>query len=398
MKKIIRLSESELVSLVKRTIMENNQNIDVEKMVGTYKGENSTIKRLQHKIFSGYDLTDEEIIKAEKEFEKEESQKLDNNKVEEKNNPLFLLIKSDKDLKKDVIENGIKSYKNILSTGKQALFKEYADSHGSKITIGSPDKDWQTRNLNDLRKFYENLGQERLLKTNRYDSKLGDLIVAIGNKVKNNLNSFNVFVEDGQWSSLNKMNTNYSYWAKVIIDLDKKGLLGNGSPKEKIKEFFKQRLKKDVCTPQELQHIKNVENNYRVYIEGLSYAEYQVYKDGEKNYEFVKNSIKETTSAGDNAEVEFVKFLKRKGINEIIDFSSPGNQVDMEFGVDLMAKLFDWTPIQVKSNRPYNYNFKIFDFDINGIVVWKKNNNDYYYVSSPNDKEPKSFNQDFGVK
>jgi hypothetical protein len=62
MKKIIRLNESELVSLVKRTIMENNEDIDIEKIIGTYKGENPFIKDLQHnKIFKGYYLTQKEI-------------------------------------------------------------------------------------------------------------------------------------------------------------------------------------------------------------------------------------------------------------------------------------------------------------------------------------------------
>jgi len=394
MKKIIRLTESELVSLVKRTIMEDNKRDVIEKKVGFYKGKNPILMSLYSKTYNGYDLTDEEIIKAEKEFEKEESPNLDN---KEENNPFFLLIKRDGILRKLVIKKGVEAYNNILSTDKQSLFKEYADNHGSNVTIGSPNKDWQNRNLDDLKEFYKNLGNERWSKTNKFNSTLTvkDLIVKIGNKIKNNLSSFKVFTEDGQWSSLNKIDTNYSYWAKSIIDLDNKGLLGNGSPKEKIEEFFKQRLPKDICTPQEVLHIEDIQKNYRVYIEGLSYAEYQIYKDGEKNYEFAKNSIEETSSVGDEAEEEFIGYLKRRGINDIVNFSSPGNQVDVEFGVDLIAKLLEWTPIQVKSKRPYSYSLKIFDFDINGIVVWKKNNNDYYYISSPNDKEPKSFNEDF---
>jgi hypothetical protein len=124
---------------------------------------------------------------------------------------------------------------------------------------------WDPLIYNDLKEFYKNLGNERWSKTNKYNSTLTvkDLIIKIGNKIKNDLSSFKGFIEDGQWSSLNKIDTNYSYWAKSIIDLDNKGLLGNGSPKEKIEEFFKQRLPKDICTPQEVLHIKDIQKNYR---------------------------------------------------------------------------------------------------------------------------------------
>lgn len=409
--KKIRLNESELVSLVKTIIMESTEKLDFWQTLSNYSGQNQTIIDIGNKSKRG-DLTPKQKSYVYDLLKKEFPNILHYD--EEMNNFLFLLIKNNKEIKSLVIRKGKEAYKEILKTNKQFLFKEYADNHGSNITIGSPDEKWQEKNLQDLRKFYKNLGNERLSKMVQFDStndrnkkvemSLGSAIIKLGETVRDNLGSFVGFIEDGQWSILNKIDTNYSNWGKVIISLDSEGLLGDGSPEKKIDEFFKQRNINTICSPEEINHIKNIENHYNVSIPTLSYAEYKIYKDGEKNYNFIKTNIKKTTESGDLAEAKFMSHLKNNKISDIVDFSSPGNQVDMIFGVDMMVNLpfeeengkteYRWTPIQMKSGRPNDLNLKIFDFDFNGIAVWPGIKGDYTYILSPEGQE-KSFNLDF---
>jgi len=411
MKKIIRLYESELVSLVKNIIMESTEKLDFWQTLSNYSGQHPTIIDIKNKSKRG-DLTPKQKSYVHSLLKKEFSNILHYD--EEMNNFLFLLIKDNKEIRSLVIRKGKEAYKEILKTNKQFLFKEYADNHGSNITIGSPDKKWQEKNLEDLRNFYKNLGNKRLSKMVQFDStndrnkkvemSLGSAIFKLGETVRDNLSSFVGFIEDGQWSILNKIDTNYSNWGKVIISLDSEGLLGDGSPEKKIDEFFKQRNINTICSLEEINHIKNIENHYKVSIPTLSYAEYKIYKDGEKNYNFIKTNIKKTTESGDLAEAKFMSHLKNNKISDIVDFSSPGNQVDMIFGVDMMVNLpfeeengkteYRWTPIQMKSGRPNDLNLKIFDFDFNGIAVWPGIKGDYTYILSPEGQE-KSFNLDF---
>ena len=71
MKKIIRLSESELVSLVKRTIMEDNEDsISTQSDILTYQGTNKDLLKLQNILRVG-ELTPEQLTLAKEILVKE---------------------------------------------------------------------------------------------------------------------------------------------------------------------------------------------------------------------------------------------------------------------------------------------------------------------------------------
>jgi hypothetical protein len=113
----------------------------------------------------------------------------------------------------------------------------------------------------------------------------------------------------------------------------------------------------------------------------------------------MRNRIMSTTDKGDNAENNFIAWLKLNGIpnSDIRVFSSYGNLVDITFQCDLMVKLNDkWVPIQVKSSDKTTGS-KLLNYGIGGILVYpapkKIRCGRWVYLTGTS--LPKSFDEDF---
>lgn len=393
-----------LIPLVKTIIMETTLT-DFWVILGNYEGENQFILDIKEKFkrLGASALTpkqkDAVLYTLKKEFP--------NISHHTEKNPLYQLITNVPKYKNQVINKGREIYRELIRSEKNFLFKDYADFHNKKVTIGTPNQSWINRNITDLENFRDSLGGEKLSNKikitdpknpdKKKETTIGSAINEYLDLLENNPSHFVGFIEDGEWSILNKIDTNFKYWAKVISDADDMGFLGQGTPEQKIEEFFRQRSISEICTPQEVEHIKNIQKHYRVIILGMSYAEYQVYKDGEKNYEFVRTKIGDTTASGDLAEANFKGTLKQNNITKVLDFSSPGNIVDDVFGVDMMVKFpkgtGKWVPIQIKSYKPDYDTLKIFNMNIGGIFVWPKDSLNWLYVTNMS-QQSKSLNND----
>ena len=405
MKKIIRLTESELVSLVKRTIMENNQDDNIEKMIGTYKGENPIIKGLQHKIFGGYDLNNKDIEDAIKIFGDEI----------EFNKPKINILKNEKpkDPNSLLQEKGTETYLDIIRGEKNILFnKILTDKH---IKISKPDDKWFEDNIRDLKVLKENFkSSKRKIKwidgeTSTFEERIDKFIDRCEKQ------DYVGFIEENEdrkvWSILNKIDTNYTNWRKMIDDRLKRN--DNGVSGENqidiIENYFKQRPLSDVLPGDRLSKFMELQKKLSTNVKTLSFADLDLLEAfGKKNSEKLQNimnNITHTTNLGNESEVKFLTLLRNaKEPNiEIVDFSTPGNVVDMAFGIDCAVKLNGiWCAVQVKAGK-YAKNAAQKSFinylGLNSISIYERNKRYQFNYFSPTKTDGDNFfNEDFGIK
>jgi hypothetical protein len=294
-------------------------------------------------------------------------------------------IQNSKPLQNLVVTHGIIAYKNVINTHKCHLFEEK-----NNIYIGSPSLDWANRSITDLTLLVEKLSEG--LTKDSYNYKSVKSIIKNGNEIKerltNNLESYRGFIENGNWSILNKVDTNYSNWVKLMIPILDEGKLGSGTIEQKIIKFFEQNPIISVLSQEDIEIFKGIENKYGCSLETISYAEYQLYKDYLNNYKTSKSNIGRTTYIGDLEENNFKQHLgeitkkTKKSVKsgDIIDFSSPGNQVDQVFGIDFLINLYingrdkKWIPVQIKARKKNSEYSLILKSNIGGIVVFPAQN------------------------
>jgi hypothetical protein len=249
----------------------------------------------------------------------------------------------------DIIKNkGIELYNNIINSNKKDLFK-------NKSLVSQPSDDWYNKNLIDLDKFYLKLKkppEDITIKYNRIKTKL-----------KNK--EYYGFIEDGNWSILNKFNTNYTLWRKLI---DETYINSKLTFLEKINDFFNQKPISEIF-PNSKSEFEKLKKENNIDIKTFSLAEKEIIKDINSNSsQKIVDVINKTTGEGNETENKFKKYL---GDKDIVDFSSPGNIVDMEFNVDLMVHDPEgWIPIQVKSNKEEAKKCPLLKTGINGIAVY----------------------------
>jgi hypothetical protein len=406
MKKIIRLSESELVSLVKRTIMEDNKKDDIVTKVGYYKGKNPFLLSLYLKTYDGYNLTDEEIIKAEKEFEKEES--IDKSKVN------MLKIEKPIDPNSLIQKKGVKTYLDIIGGEKNILFNTILSD--KNIKISKPDDKWFEDNIRDLKILKDNFkSSEGLIKwmdgeESTFEKRIDEFL----NKCKKK--DFVGFIEEyGKnkvWSDLNKIDTHYTNWRIMMDDRLKRidnGISGKNQI-ETIENYFKQRPLSDVLPANRLSKFMELQKKISTNVKSLSFADLDLMEIfGKKNSEKLQNiinNITHTTNIGNQSEVKFLTLLrnaKEPKIEEIVDFSGPGNIVDMAFGIDCAVKIDGvWYAIQVKGGKSAKNKAKgakINKLGINSLSIYERNRMYQFNYFSPSKKDGDNFfNEDFGVK
>jgi len=122
--------------------------------------------------------------------------------------------------------------------------------------------------------------------------------------------------------------------------------------------------------------------------------------DSESDYDYTRmlERIKKTTEKGESSERQFISDLISNGVpkENIKNFSSYGNLVDITFQCDLMVKFEDkWIPIQIKSSQS-KYS-KLLSYDIGGILVYpaEKKRDCGNWVYDTGKGLPKSFDEDF---
>lgn len=394
---------------------DNKDDYSIQSDIITYQGNNKDILKLQQILRVG-ELTPEQLSLAKEILIKEK-------KTQQTNKITWDLLFNSKELKKQIIKKGESLYREIKdSDDKKILFKT------NDYEFNFPSDEWVELNKESLKTFKKLLSPESLKKTLKkefpsYNSQtkeevhiftieawIDGLIRALDNKSPYFTSLLKKDKEKYTWTILPKLDTNWSNWTKWIISLDSVGKLGNGAYSEKIDNFFEEKPIEQVVDSSDIQtieHIEKIEEEYNVKFTKLSFAEYKWLKDALNGYKQTIQTISKSTDAGNLEEENFIGQLKIysnylnpewKITGDIVNFSSPGNQVDMFFGVDMIIKLINSkgdikiVPVQVKSNESSAKNALIRKLDIGGISVFR-DDNDWYYFDYGSKK--KSFEKEF---
>ncbi len=409
MKKYIRFNESELVSLVKSIIMENKEeDYSIQSDIITYQGNNKEILKFQEILKVG-ELSPEQLIFAKEILNKEKT-------TEQTSKITWDSLFNSKQIQREIINKGEELYRRIKDDdNKKNLFKT------NDYEFNFPSDEWVDENIKSLNIFKKTLSPDSL--SNIVELKFGDksykfeiskwidgLIRALNNKSPYFTSLLKKDKEKYVWTILPKLDTNWVNWSKWIISLDSDGKLGNGTISEKINNFFEEKPIKQVVgmsDSQTIEHIKKIQEEYNLKFPKLSFAEYKWLKDALNGYKQTIQTISKSTDKGNLEEENFIGQLKIyskffdsewKLYGDIISFSTPGNQVDMIFGVDMIVKFVNTNgeikivPVQVKSTESSAKNALIKKLGIGGISVFR-DGNDWYYFDSGSRK--KSFEKDF---
>ena len=423
MAKKIRLSESELVYLINKVITESDV-YSLQDQILTYQGDNKNLLKMSNILLNGGTLSNSALETAKLELEKEETTKkivpVKEKTFKDEVRGTWENNWRDKNYKlmDEITSKGEKTYKNIKNSDKKFLF-----SLGD-YEFSTPNQNWIDENIKSLLLLKEKMSDEDLSKEislifdkKTYAQKFSSWIDFLIDRLKTNSDFFTSILkkETKEWTILPKIDTNYTNWAIWIDKLNNENKLGGGSKIDKVGEFFKQRPIRQVVNNQEdIEHIKKIQEEKDIKYRELSFAEYELFKDSKDNYVQSLGSISKTSDIGDLAEKDFIGYLKlSNNVSEykikpdnIISFSSPGNQVDMVFGIDFLILLVDkdnnerWVPVQVKSSQGSASKAKLLNYDIGGISVFRTTNPEmrkysewsYYDFSKGVEK---SFDKDF---
>jgi len=386
---------------IENILTEESERIDVEKRLKSYTGDIKILGDLLQKLQKGVPLSDEEIEVAKKELEIFQKQK--NTMTNTPNISKF--IKSNRELQSKVKSLGIKTYKDLIRTDKKILLNTLLEN--TKFRIDSPNEAWYQRNIDDLEilrsRFKSSVGNIRWSdgSTSTFDEKITEMI----NKCKNK-DFFGILEKDGDedvWSITNKLDTNYSNWAEMIEDRQKEGLIYGSNYETLISEYFRQRPIDEAITDNELRDkIKDIKKNKNVSINTFSFAESDIIEafqdESSPKLKNIFNRLSSTTREGDYVEENFKKLITSfpKYVEDLHDFSSWGNIVDMVFGIDLIVKLNGTEyAVQVKKDQRHAEKAFIRKLGINYVVIYPSGNGKYYFgYISP--KQPGGdFTEDF---
>jgi hypothetical protein len=390
---------------IKNILIEETERIDVEKRLKSYTGDIKILGDLLQKLQKGVYLSDEEIEVAKKELEILQNQKNTMN-----NTPnISKLIKSSKDLQSKVKSLGIKTYKDLIRTDKKILLNTLLKN--TKFRIDSPNEAWYQRNIDDLKilrsRFKSSVGNIRWPdgSISTFDEKITEMIDKCKNK-----DFFGILEKDGDedvWSITNKLDTNYSNWAEMIEDRQKEGLIFASNYETLILEYFKQRPIDEAITDNELRDkIKDIQKTENISINTFSFAESDIIEafQDESNLKLknIFDRLSSTTREGEYVEKNFKELIKDrpKYVEDLHDFSSWGNIVDMVFGIDLIVKLNGTEyAVQVKKDQRHAENkyITIKKLGINYVIIYPlPSGKGKYYFGYISPKQPGgNFTEDF---
>jgi hypothetical protein len=386
---------------IENILTEETERIDVEKRLKSYTGDIKILGDLLQKLQKGVSLSDEEIEVAKKELEILQKQK--NTMTNTPNISKF--IRSNRDLQTKVKSLGIKTYKDLIRTDKKILLNTLLQN--TKFRIDSPNDSWYQRNIDDLEilrsRFKSSVGNIRWSdgSISTFDEKITEMIDKCKNK-----DFFGILEKDGDedvWSITNKLDTNYSNWAEMIEDKQKEGLIFGSNYDALILEYFKQRPIDESITDNELRDkIKDINKKKNIPINTFSFAESDIIEafqdESSPKLKNIFNRLSSTTKEGDYVEENFKKLITGfpKYVEDLHDFSSWGNIVDMVFGIDLIVKLNGTEyAVQVKKDQRHAEKAFIRKLGINYVVIYPSGKGKYYFgYISP--KQPGGdFTEDF---
>jgi hypothetical protein len=369
------------LNLLKSSI---NENLDISdgEMVGlikNYSGNNKMINDFKKKAFSlNVNFTDKQKQAAKDFFEREKL-----------SHTILSQLDSTNDLGKEVIRLGIDTYVNLIKSSKKHLFKTREDL---TIKVGTPGPEWVKRNIGDLTELKNKLSEKSLSKKIELPSGEETTIKAkveeIINTLENDPNAYPGFIEnDGEWSIVNKLDTNYSNWFRILAELDLQKKLRGSSGKQKVENFFKQIPVERLLAPEKVENLRFIEREFGVEIPTLSQADLEILREFNKDFLNIKKRLMISTERGDQNEVNIsgeIKLFSGGAItdSDIINFSSHGNRVDQVFGIDMLVYMYVpaledekyWVPIQAKSDKAAANKSILLRFGIGGISIFPTKN------------------------
>ena len=378
-----------------------NESLDVSdeelnNLLRSYEGSNNFINDLKGKIVFNKQLTQKQKDAGKDFFIKEKL-----------NKTLLPNLNLGTDLGKTIIKKGIETYVDLITSGKKHLFKSREDLN---TKIGTPGPDWIKRNVVDLEELRNKLSPESLSKNikfpNGVETSINSIITDIINRLKTNPESYPAFIEkNGEWSIINKLDTQYTNWFRLIAEADYYNRLKGATSEEKVNSFFKQVPVKDLIDSKKVENLKIIENLFDVKIPTLSRADLEILIEYNKDFLNIKKRLLVSSAKGDKVEGNIrgsLKIFSNNAItdSDIIDFSSPGNRVDQVFGIDMIVNMYVpafseekyWVPIQVKSNKDRAKFSILLSYGIGGISAAPTNNEEiegdfcYYTVKDGTEK------------
>ena len=385
-------SRKEIRSVIKRVLLETTERVDIENKLKNYKGDVELLKIFSKKIENNLSLSDEEIELVKKQFNTPPKETITMDKKISK------YIHSNKDLQSEVKNLGIQTYKNLIKTNKKILLNSILEN--TKFRIDSPNDEWYQRNIDDLTTLGDRFKSSQLVRwgdgsRSTFNEKIKEMIGRCEKK-----DFFGILEKDGDndvWSITNKIDTNYSNWAEMIEEKQDQGLISGKSYQELVSEYFKQRPINEVISDSELKEkIEKILKRKEVSIKSLSFAEADIieaFKDEvSPKLKSIFNRLSRTTREGDYVEENFRRLISnRSGVtNDLYNFSSWGNIVDMVFGIDLLVNIggTDYA-VQVKKNPNHATTAFVRNLDIEYLVIYPLDEGKYNfgYLSKKSDGE-----------
>lgn len=318
-----------------------------------------------------------------------------------------------RDQQNKIVELGRKAYLDLLQTDLSIFFNE-GFNPTLRMRIGKPGKAWFRQNLLQLNEFEKNVKPWENNFVNWIEGPamtIKDKITELKGKMENE-NWFGI-IEKDDWSILNHLDTNYSFWADEITKRQESGDLPMGSDVTVIESYFTPR-RLDSALPKKWQPIlEKIKQEKKVNINSISMAHVDLlekfHEEKEKDFQEMKRKIQFTTTLGETAERNFGELIRNypTKVTDIKKYSTWGNVIDMVFGVDMTAKFVDgFRVIQVKNGEGKAKSAFVKSLKIPYLSVYpgkcpetgvrrKKTPYDFLYFSEKNTKEVGCFNNDY---
>lgn len=197
-----------------------------------------------------------------------------------------------------------------------------------------------------------NSGLELLRKTD-----FPDIDTIIANKIGDISKRTNIKNNKGEWSYVNKLNTNYSDLAELFSYVIEKMLIGDHLLLKNYGRFIYK-----LIIENRRDEINGFLSDKKVNLKNMIL--YYLPNKGEiEDFEMFTNNIRRNTEDGNKAESDVINFLINNGF-DIVFQGSNGDYIDMIFGVDIIAYdtngVYGYKTIQVKKNN-FSTSYGIFE-------------------------------------
>jgi len=389
--------------LIKRILREEVDKLSIEDKIRNsieykirnYSGNDRYLKQLREKLVNkNEELSNNEILLAKGQFDFTPPKK---------ETTISSVVYEDKVIQNLLMEKGKIVYNDLLNSKLSDLVNKIVNDE-LKIRIGKPNDNWFIINYNFLVNFNSDIkawGQNEVWFEGTkmtIKAKIDELKTKLDNK------DFNAILESETWSSLNKINTHYVFWADEITKRQKNKNL-SGTNVEVIEQYFKKR---------KISELKNeLPDNWinlinELKITYMSFADIDLIKkfikESSKEFKNMKEKIQNTTNKGDESEDKFIELITNPVYNtlgkvkNVRKYATAGNIIDMVFGIDLSAIFFDgYKIIQVKSKESNAKTAFIKKLGIPYLSVFPTDldKKEFGYFSEKNKDYSRNFNEDY---